>query len=78
MNNFFLIFFFFRKTFLQKLFSQNVFWIDCETGKHLVAMNPQAENSCAVRRGKLSKQTAPRKSEKKFSKTNSITDPECS
>ena len=31
----------------------------------------------AERREKLSKQTAPRKSEKKFSRTNSITDPEC-
>ena len=25
---------FFRKTFLRKLFSQNVFWIDCGSGKH--------------------------------------------
>ena len=46
-----------------------------KNGFDLVAMNPKAENSCAVRRvpsakrrAKLSKQTAPRKSEKKFSK----------
>ena len=30
----------------------------------LVVMNPKAENSCAVRRAKLSKQTAPSRSEK--------------
>ena len=36
----------------------------------LVGMNPKAENSCVVRRAKLSKQTASRKSEKQFSKTN--------
>ena len=42
----------------------------------LVVMNPKAENSCAVRRAKLSKQTAPSKSEKKFSNlTNSSTNP---
>ena len=28
------IVFFFRKTFLRKLFPQNIFWIDCGCGKH--------------------------------------------
>ena len=37
-------------------------------------MNPKAENSCAERRAKLSKQTAPRKSEKKFSRAKNFTD----
>ena len=31
---FFDFFFFFRKIFLRKLFSQNVFWIDYGSGKH--------------------------------------------
>ena len=34
MNNFFDFIIFFRKTFLRKLFSQNVFWIDYGSGKH--------------------------------------------
>ena len=40
-------------------------------------MNPKAKNPCAERRAKLSKQPAPRQSEKKFSRTNSITDGGC-
>ena len=34
MNNCFSFFFFFRKTFIRKLFSQKVFWINCGGGKH--------------------------------------------
>ena len=34
MKNFFSFFFFSEKTFIRKLFSQNVFWIDCGSGKH--------------------------------------------
>ena len=33
MNNF-VWFFLFRKTFIRNLFFQNVFWIDCGSGKH--------------------------------------------
>ena len=41
---------------------------------HLVAMNPKAENSCAVRRAKFSKKTAPSKSEKQFSNLTNYKD----
>ena len=34
-KNFKFFFFFFRKTFLRKLFSQNVFWIDCGSEKQV-------------------------------------------
>ena len=52
----------------------NVEFFECPGGTNdsvffqdtLVGMNPKAENSCAERRAKLSKQTAPRKSEKKM------------
>ena len=61
--------------------SGKCFWPSCNEPKSSLferrAPSAGRRAPSAERREKLSKQTAPRKSEKKFSRTNSITDPEC-